>query len=153
MPNWCNNKLIVSGKEEEVSKFISEAQAKEDEVISLQKLVPMPQELEGTTSPREKKNKELEKKYGADNWYDWHCLNWGTKWDLYDTEIISRKKRSVQYFFDTAWSPPLTGFVRISRLYPKLKFLLSYDEPGMGFKGEDEIVNGEVKNIRYKTTE
>lgn len=50
MPNWCQNQLDVTGPEEVLRAFKDLAQG-EGGALSLQKLIPMPKELEGTTSP------------------------------------------------------------------------------------------------------
>ena len=70
---------------------------------------PMPTELLGTTSPSRESNADLILKYGVDNWYDWHCNYWGTKWDVdvqdngYDS---SGDETYINLSFDSAWSPP-----------------------------------------------
>tara|TARA_R100000742_G_C4228410_1_gene50534 strand:+ start:215 stop:700 length:486 start_codon:yes stop_codon:yes gene_type:complete len=50
---------------------------------------------------------EERKKYGSDNWYDWSCENWGTKWNAYDVDVESHEDTTLYIDFCTAWSPPL----------------------------------------------
>ena len=70
----------------------------------------MPKALKGTTSPTQKgdEKKALKRlaKYGAENWYDWACNNWGTKWNSVDTEIIEDERDGLTYSFNTAWDCP-----------------------------------------------
>ena len=46
-----------------------------------------------------RKNKEL---YGFEDWYDWCCEYWGTKWNASNCEIHDDNS----FFFDTPWAPP-----------------------------------------------
>lgn len=139
MPNWCENTLKVTGKEIELKRFVDAAKTDELE-LSFDKLVPMPKELENTKSPGD-----------TPNWWDWRIANWGTKWDLSaDSTSVTIKRRVAWYSFDTAWGPPTEWLEKVSVLFPKLKFILRYDEPGLCFKGktiaENGVVNDECKN-------
>ena len=128
MPNWCNNDLEVTGDEKEIARFKYDAgNYTEKEVLSLQSLVPMP--------------KEKEK-----DWYNWHVENWGTKWDV-DATLYKDNTKELLYSFDSAWSPPIEAFVKASKNYPTLKFVLEYDELGMCFMGTATIENGILDDV------
>ena len=175
MPNHCNNTLGVIGKTEDVEKFITfvtnNGEDKEQNKYQLFKsLMPMPKELEGTTSPSKSSNEELIKKYGTDNWYDWCNNNWGTKWGDYDidkSQVASLVKYSypigidgckdydnaiedtsnsyVHFYYDTAWAPGSDELSDALCLkFPELNFNLYYEEQGMGFAGQVKIKKGEV---------
>ena len=157
MPNHCNNTLGVAGKTEEVEKFVEfvtnkDLDKKGDEYQIFKNLMPMPKELEGTTSPSKEINKELIKKYGSDNWYDWCYKNWGTKWGDYDTskselmKSVSNKKESyVHFYYDTAWAPGSDELCNaLSIQFPELNFNLYYEEQGMGFAGQVKIKQGAI---------
>jgi hypothetical protein len=108
---------------------------------------PMPTELNNTTSPS-RGNADLIAKYGVDNWYDWHCNNWGTKWDVdvqdngYDS---SEDEEYINLSFDSAWSPPTEWLKKVAKDYPSLEFLLEYEEGGCAFKGTLEICEDKGK--------
>ena len=92
MPNWSYNILNAS---DEVLKQIVNKQGE----IDFNTVVPMPKELQGTVSPskddtQEEKDasKNLIEKYGSDNWYDWSCENWGTKWNI---EVIGKDEIDI----------------------------------------------------------
>ncbi len=81
---------------------------------------------------------ELKAKFGADNWYDWCCDNWGTKWDAchaahermpYVVAGANSKDR-VTISFDTAWAAPEQVIHALVRKYPNLNFVHSYSYEG-----------------------
>ena len=154
MPNWCENNVTISGDEKKVKEFIKFVSSKKSK-FDFNKIYPMPKELEGTVSgseslkpDRQKENSEWWKvQYGADNWYDWRRMHWGTKWEL-DTEWIEVdiKKDSVKYQFDTAWCPPLGILEKLDWKFHfkkdrDLNIEWYYAETGMDFKGylEDDL--------------
>ncbi len=115
MPNWCENDVTISGDEKKVKAFIKFVSSKQSK-FDFNKIYPMPKELEGTVSgsedmkpDKQKVNSELWKvEFGADNWYDWRNMHWGTKWGLDPNGIgMVDEGDYVEYSFDTAWSPPL----------------------------------------------
>lgn len=167
MPNWCENYLVISGPREEIINFVVKSRGTceqdgeiEEQPLCLDSLIPMPEELKATESPSRKPKKELIKKYGADNWYDWRISKWGTKWDVTNVTSdvdglfhISKEKediRKVGYSFDTAWSPPEPAIIEIGKMFQKLTLKLKYWEAGSGFRGI-LIVKGEkiIKDATY----
>ena len=51
--------------------------------------------------------------YGCTNWYDWGLINWGCKWDAYETDVI---EENHIYAFCTAWSPPIPWFNNLAEV-------------------------------------
>lgn len=150
MPNWCNNSLRVdsNGSRDAITKF---REWLGQEGFKLNKIKPMPSELDDTTSPTregdEEKAKLLFEKYGASNWYDWHVNNWGCKWDV-DAEVNDNDSLIIVNF-DSAWAPPQEAIKELARQFPELEFRLSYEEPGMGFAGYDLLRDGELVDSIY----
>ena len=133
MPNWCENYLSVRGKSEDFKKFHDVIYSEKEDYQLLEKLYPTPEEL-------------LE----GEGWYNWRINHWGTKWkedDLIVTgdpnEVDDNDLTEISFYFNTAWSPPIEAFDKISADYPKLLFALYYEEPGMGFCGKNAWINGE----------
>ena len=85
----------------------------------------------------------LVKLYGSANRYDWHCANWGTKWDACEAEIDDMSDQSFSVRFDSAWSPPSQFLETVSALFPTLHFQLAYAEGGACFYGVDAYKAGE----------
>ena len=122
MPNWCINKLTITGKEDDLIKFKIQAKGIETD-LCLDNFVPMPRELEDTRSPGP-----------WPNWYDWRISNWGTKWDV-EGHLTLESENILIYEFDSAWSPPIYWIPKVSSLFPELSFELYFKEAGMCFQG------------------
>lgn len=157
MPNWCVNKLVVSGPKEEISKFKEAVKGKSpvyyetekekqlyaslgldekndsEKFFTLNSIVPVPEDV-------------LQKGY-SEAGHKWQSENWGTKWDLNEEDIEfyeSNTEDKLFYEFDTAWSPPIPWVWNASKKFPSLGFEIMYFEPGMGFTGITIFENGEV---------
>ena len=149
------NTLNVDGAATDISKF---REWLNGEPLTLNKILPMPKELEETTSPTPdsevEKAKELTAKYGASNWYDWHINNWGTKWDIdADEDDYDSTDTCIRYSFDSAWSPPTKAIVALSSLFPTLNFTLTYREDGCAFAGILKVGNGDFEDIYYDSSQ
>ena len=145
MPNWCENHLKIKGKEKDIDNF----QEKINPKAFLNSFIPTPKALTKQQSPPKRKHQAQKNidKYGSEDWYNWNIKNWGTKWDFEVTDSFSNhinkaNNKQLNYYFDTAWGPPIEGITTISKKYPNLKFTLKYDEPGMCFKGTTIIQAG-----------
>lgn len=118
MPNWCENKVMISAKKEEDMKFFKDKAFKKDkdgaEVFQFNNLIPRPEEEE--------------------DWYNWNRNNWGTKWDveaMTDTEGVTW----MELEFDTAWGPPEQIYLHMFNRFPNLSISWFYHEPGMQLAG------------------
>lgn len=65
-------------------------------------------------------NKE---KYGATDWYDWRCDNWGTKWNARETYAECEK-----IYFETAWCPPMGIIAAFLKAHLDMPFSFYYAE-------------------------
>lgn len=168
MPNWCDNRLHISGDIETIKKFIEQARHTDDKAKEtgqqfdiLGNIYPTPQELVDTVSgwsndpevqgEREKKYQANKAKYGYKDWYDWNCAKWGTKWGDSDTFIVDEEpfvtpdgRGHIEFGFQSAWSPPIEGIAHIATLFPTLEFGLAYYEEGMDFYGFCTFIDGEA---------
>jgi len=140
MPNWSYNILDAS---DEVLKQI----VNEEGEIDFNTVVPMPKELQGTVSPskddtQEEKDasKNLIEKYGSDNWYDWSCKNWGTKWNGVSDEPYTNGEGIIH--FRTAWSYPESFIEALSKKFPDELIKFEWEEE-QGFGEAFTIKNGE----------
>ena len=136
MPNWCNNTITLTGPKEKITAIYNKA--KEDNAL-LQQLKPMPEALEGTTSPAPKEGKVQPLVDGHDNWYDWRVENWGTKWDVdADYLELSDDGTTITGWFDSAWSPPIHAYEYFLTENEDCSISSLYYEGGMDFAGKWE---------------
>ena len=144
MPNWCDNHISITGPNSVMDKLEKVIQTEEG---LLQFMLPMPKELDNTTSPFPKDSTPEEKaqriknldKYGFDNWYDWRNENWGTKWDVneyygFDRQYINDDESQISVGFSSAWGPPLQAFQEFIDKHPVI-LEARYYEPGCDFMG------------------
>lgn len=94
MPNWCYTTLTITGSEEKI-KELSELINSTDELCNA--LIPRP---------------ETEQ----ENWYDWNCENWGSKWDVRDLQVEWEEADEIHLSFSTAWSPIVPIFQHLEKL-------------------------------------
>jgi hypothetical protein len=78
---------------------------------------------------------ENKEKYGYENWYDWKCSVWGTKWGAYDAQIDRVADDCLVIDYNTAWSPATPIFDKLNEMYPNLVFEQQVLDEGMGFGG------------------
>lgn len=168
MPNWCFNYVTIDFPHPKImqsfiDKFYSVppqyprqdgADVKEykkymaTKLYRMNGLVPVPKEVvergydDGTSS-----FSNLQKPENELNGYDWQTRCWGTKWDFnlksYDVDI-DYERWNITFAVDTAWSPPLEFFKRLTALFPDIKIHLNFIEETEGYMGTldyDPITN------------
>lgn len=150
MPNWCENRLTVTGQGRGLDIFIEFAKG-EDSELTANAFVPYPKEYE----EMDRIAREYRKEHPDDiancpedgynhGGYDWRCKNWGTRGDMGESMADRINRNTLEYSFDTAWSPPLPVVEAMGRIFPALSFKLEYWESGCGFQGELIVQNGKT---------
>ena len=88
-------------------------------------------------------------KYGHTTWYEWHCSNWGTKWNACEVEWVNDN----QVEFETAWSFCFPIVEKLSQLFPDVAIEFSYaDEDCSSNTGTGTIKDGEEIDCEYPET-
>lgn len=90
------------------------------------------------------KNQENIAKYGYGDWYDWNCAKWGTKWGACEVSITDVGDEFCNIKYESAWSPASGLIAKISSLFPKLMFSITFTEESDAFAGVEVFVNGEI---------
>ena len=163
MPNWTNTRMAVSGTEADVKDFVSKILVEEGRTESMfarevtliyKSLIPCPEELFEVTSPVREEQAELaeqmRQKYGASDWYEWQYDNWGVKWGdchtFMDSEPhqLANGKWEVVYVYDLPWGDGEQAHVKISALFPNLRFGFDFDEEAGFFQGCQVMKAGEI---------
>lgn len=121
MPNWCYTRLKVNGSKEQIKEFSSlVSRAIENDNSLCNEIIPRPEAEE-------------------ENWYDWNCRNWGSKWDVIDMSVEYEDDTQLNLFFATAWTPITPIF---DELFKRgFKVLAEYEEVGCMFAGKYENGN------------
>ena len=73
----------------------------------------------------------------------WSVNNWGTKWDISsdDGEPTKQDDNSIMLSFNTAWSPPIGFYEKMTEL--GFDVTAFYLEEGMGFVGKYSNEDGD----------
>ena len=140
MPNWCGNTLTISHED---PAMITRAVEAFERGEFLNEFIPVPEELkivagrvsdpdaQAKLEAQEQANKE---KYGYATWYDFCVSEWGTKWDVGDSQgIQSRDPLELIVYFDSAWSPPIAAYESLEN--QGFRVYATYYEPGCAFAG------------------
>ena len=119
MPNWCFNIVTFTHDDPAMINRIESGFKREGDHGLFSEFFPLPEGHEQS---------------GA--WYNWCSANWGTKWDISESNgnyIEDRTENSIRLYFDSAWSPPIEFYQSML----ELGFGISayYFEPGIGFVG------------------
>ena len=133
MPNWCSNKIEVSGKDLQVFRE-SLRTVVSLEVFGFSQLYPEP-------------NYDDEKQDEDEimpTWWNWRNDNWGTKWEPRDC-VVEVMDKSITINFSTAWSPPFQWAEYVTKNYD-LKIIVYFLESGIGLCGSRTIIDGEAKS-------
>ena len=118
MPNWCSNTLVLQHSDPAMIVRAAEA-VKADRLCA--EFVPLGGD-------------------GLHGWnYDLAVENWGTKWDVSQTEVIDQFENSISVSFESAWSPPIAFYDRMVEM--GFEVHATYFEPGMGYVGK--YIDGE----------
>lgn len=139
MPNWCLNKIEITphqGDNESFERFKDTLLISQNGEITFHFSQTLP-------LPEEEKN----------NWYDWQCKNWGTKWDTQDAEC-KLEEFSLHISCSTPWNPPLEWAKNIAKKFG-VNITVDYDEPNESFGGHavatPEGLNDECWDIIYNS--
>lgn len=131
MPNWCTNRLEVSGDPEPLSVFIASVSNSAGS-LDFERGFPSPANDDGWGS------------------LGWRTHYWGTKWNIVDQDNdascqpICRLAKLALWDFETAWTPPEAWVIEVSKNNPALTFSLYYDEGGTNFSGITTVKHGDI---------
>lgn len=141
MPNWCYQKLEISGEPKQLNKLLKKIEVTKNEAtdvddetpFSFDNVIPMPKHL-----------------HNNQGWYDWRVTNWGTKWQprINNDSVSEWESGSIHFDFDTAWSPPYPIIEALVKEFKKLEFHWEYYEESYEFWGIHNFKGG--KEVSYE---
>lgn len=157
MPNWCTQTVeCFTEDDERVSvKPVLDSLRGDNNIYSFNNVIPMPEEIRESKADFTQ-NQTLLEKYGYNNWYDWSCGEWGTKWDVCEISKHGKKRggpfknQVMKMSCQTAWSPAIPVWFRISELNPNIQICVQYVDEcvGNGY-GEAIFLNGNLISERF----
>lgn len=110
MPNHVANRVEFFGEQKNINEVMDKIKG-EAEVIDFETIIPMPTNIyRGNLGQKEREV------YGNNNWYDWCCAHWGTKWNAY-----SQEKNGNIIYFETAWCMPEPIYENLAEICTELK--------------------------------
>jgi hypothetical protein len=162
MPNHVANELIIRGESSVIKDFIRFARgvgihwrgSEKPEIVK-------DLELSNFIHPELcRRGQELSMPYsamatGEPMGYDWCIEQWGTKWGAYEVTLRDEDWHGdgeISYQFNTAWEPFNNRVcIEMAKLFPALRFELTFFEPGMGFQGS--IIWDHTNGVISKSTD
>lgn len=133
------NRLIIQARVEPAELNADLTQETQPLIFDFNHLVPLPEDLENHSStphivaPYEYNDYVqrygeysvitindadwLEETYGASNWFDWRCKNWGTKNEAHNVEVYADEPDRLALSFTNPWIAPVEYFNAIAEKY------------------------------------
>jgi len=140
MPNHTDNRVILSHDDSQQIDMIYNIMNTEDTPLC-QTLIPMDEKLLEISG--------ISDNYEVQGWYEWRLENWGTKWDVYETQCTRINANTLQLYFYTAWSPPIPIFDKLVDMGFEIN--ARYLDEGWGYIGEytdgDDWVSTDVESV------
>ncbi len=119
MPYWCLNGLDVRGPENDVRTFAGTVGTADCDGCStslrLQAVLAAPT---GSVYPE--------------------------TWCAQFAKVMVRAEGRICYTFETAWEPPITLLLRVSRVFTALTFTLAYSEPCNDIRSMVSVLDGDL---------
>ena len=126
MPNWCENRIRISGSTEKINKLWEKVES--DGLLNT--LRPQPNNLE-----------EYEN-------IDWRLQNWGTKWEVNTQDLCVEDNgdgtSDIYGDFDSAWSPPIEAYIAFNEADNGCEVEGWYSEFGCDYCGLYNVREGDV---------
>jgi hypothetical protein len=126
MPNWCENRIKISGSTEKINKLWEKVES--DGLLNT--LRPQPNNLE-----------EYEN-------IDWRLQKWGTKWEVNTQDLCVEDNgdgtSDIYGDFDSAWSPPIEAYIAFNKADNGCEVEGWYSEFGCDYCGLYNVREGDV---------
>ena len=151
MGNHCMNALKLEGKEDTIQNVLEFIKG-EEELIDFNKIIPIPLGLQTATSRmfeddipaaeyKAAAQRNIEQ-YGYEH-SQLFCLDkWGTRLNSHNSSL---SKDGKVIYFETMWTPPMLCIIKLSEIFPEVKFTAKHADEFLLYIGLFECKNGEAK--------
>jgi len=148
MPEWCSNTLLVTGDEKQLEKFKKIGNHTGDDIPENEKthllMANFFPELCYDKIPEISKETDNKLENMSDE-NKWKIENWGRKWDIIVEDFgFKDEKNKIQYQFQSPWSPPNKFIEEVSKDFPNLKFILTYEGEISEYGGKIIFTKGKI---------
>lgn len=150
MPNWCYQRMLVTGDDKEISRFIGAIKEDEPDKYDMNKLVPLDPRATAIRKSTNQDGETIEYSVFAERNEDGfdgygHALEvWGSKWGACSIRIDEPTERPLDLRFDSAWGPADQLIRQISGQFPTLTFGICFTEESDAFAGWLVFRNNEL---------
>lgn len=170
MPNHTQQRMIVTGDPDavhEAMEYIKGAPGTDNELIDLERIVPLPLPIqktcelvtleilciERTAEEWTEFKRQIAAAHaecfaatGFPSWYEWCTEHWGTKWNVYS---IRKGATPNELFFQSAWDPIVPAAIALSDRFPLINIYLEYVDEGKRFIGCSYLSDRKLKYQFY----
>lgn len=80
----------------------------------------------------------------GNDWYNWCCSNWGSKWGWYDGQTFADNGLITEFTTNSAWSPSKKLWKKLASMFPQMQALVAVFDEGWCFAELAVISNGDV---------
>ena len=126
MPNWCENRIKISGSTEKINKLWEKV------------------ESDGLLNALRPQLKNLEEYENI----DWRLQSWGTKWEVNTQDLCVEDNgdgtSDIYGDFDSAWSPPIEAYIAFNEADNGCEVEGWYSEFGCDYCGLYNVREGDV---------
>ena len=122
-------KPVFVGKEKTLGDFLERTWVKKAGITTIDELEKELIKTRPDCVQRAQRALEVLQKYGHTDWYSWSIENWGTKWNSYGFDLLSKTANEIEFRFETAWSFPAPIFDALAKEFPELNIdVAGFDE-------------------------
>ena len=137
MTNWCDNTMIIRGKEKEVKKLLDMIRG-DEEYIDFEKIIPIPPEITKDATEIDFKS--------------WCMENWEATGNATNSSLVVKHTRpfeEAEILFDTPIGCPMPILKKISQMFPEMYIRIITTEPNMGWGVVLEYKYGKLQTTLY----
>ena len=125
MPNWCENKIKITGDPDKLKVLVDK----------FRELETNNEPVMGFLLGKE----DRPDNYDDGGWYEYNCNKFGSKWDFkYGEALIDVSDSQIEINILTAWAPPCEFLRSLCAMY-RVHARIHYDEPGADLCGTEKF--------------
>jgi hypothetical protein len=145
MTDRIDNKLTISGSENEMKKFFDILKSANKTDFCMNSFIPLPKELKEIGDSTFKLSKNVHA-----SWIDWTISNWGCESDVLNVTVLSETENVYCIMYNTYYEPNIKFVEQLYSIFPELSFELDFDYIDMKFPRIFTIDRSGKNEFEYK---